>query len=233
MSSGSSSNMNSDDVFTVEVNGSDVTLAVLDGGQKEFLIRSHVAHPYEWTEDGGLVDGCPEDVICLEGSVSPETVCKLADIRDVSGHGLELMKHSLKTNGYIMAQRLSLVLLEGEHREDALADRENFVELKQRCGGNIPGKVPLFGLVDGAHRYDAIRHMQSLVVEECDVPPVFAPSKYFLVPVAIYRKSDMLAVTVEATRCNEGSSVVVTESVADNLRRLERVISLIVAKVQR
>jgi hypothetical protein len=43
----------------------------------------------------------------------------------------------------------------------------------------------------------------------------------------------MLAVTVEATRCNEGSAVVVTESVADNLRRLERVISLIIAKVQR
>jgi hypothetical protein len=232
MDSGSG-DMNSDDVFTLEITGTQVNVAVFDGGQNNFIIRSHVSHPYEWTEDGGLADGCPEDVICLEGSVSPETICKLADIRDVSGHGLELMKHSLKTNGYILAQRLSLVLLEGEHRAVALADPGNFVELKERCGGNIPAKVPLFGLVDGAHRYDAIRHLQSLVVEEGDEPPVFSPSKYFLVPVAIYRKSDMLAVTVEATRCNEGSAAVVAESLADNLRRLERVISLMVAKVQR
>jgi hypothetical protein len=114
------------------------------------------------------------------------------------------MLRSLRSNGYIFAQRMSLVLLEGEDRVVALANPGNFVELKERCGGNIPDKVPLCGLVDGALRYDAIKFLQKMVVQEGDEPPKFLPTEYFLAPAAIYRNSDMLSVTAEATRCNYG-----------------------------
>jgi hypothetical protein len=46
MDSGSG-DMNSDDVFTLVISGSQVTVAVFDGGQHNFLIRGTLGDGYE------------------------------------------------------------------------------------------------------------------------------------------------------------------------------------------
>jgi hypothetical protein len=177
-----------ENVFTLELCGPQITLAVVDE-RPYILLRGTLGVGYTWTEADGLSGSSSEDAVCICGSVSPEIVCKLASIGDVSEVGFNLMLGSLRSNGYIFAQRISLVLLEGGARVAALANPGNFVELKERCCGKIPDKVPLFGLVDGAIRYDAIKFLQKMVVQEGDEPAKFWPTKYFLFPAVIKRNS--------------------------------------------